>query len=157
MKVKLLKRGIEGYEPMMPMRATKGSAGFDLRVPCDTVCKSGRQIIPLGFEMELDWGYEAEVKPRSGFSVNGFEGSPTGGSGELKRYNADVEIGTIDCDYRDECGVIVINHGEPFIIPKHTRIAQMVIRSVYMGELTQTEELDKTIDRGGGIGHTGTR
>ena len=59
---------------ILPKKATEGSAAYDLYVPEDVIIKPGRQIIPLGFAMEMEPGYEALVDPRSGFSSKGMEG-----------------------------------------------------------------------------------
>ena len=43
--------------------------------------------------------------------------------------------GTIDCDYRGEVKVLLINHGEaPFTIERGMRIAQMVDCPIYASE-----------------------
>ena len=42
---------------VLPKKATEGSAAYDLYVPEDTIIKPGRQIIPLGFAMEMQLGY----------------------------------------------------------------------------------------------------
>lgn len=59
---------------ILPKKATEGSAAYDLYVPEDVIIKPGRQIIPLGFAMEMESGHEAQVEPRSGFSSKGMEG-----------------------------------------------------------------------------------
>ena len=59
---------------VLPKKATEGSAAYDLYTPEDVIIKPGRQIIPLGFAMELGPGYEALIDPRSGFSFMGMEG-----------------------------------------------------------------------------------
>lgn len=59
---------------LLPKKATEGSAAYDLYVPEDVIIESGRQIIPLGFAMEMEIGYQALVEPRSGFSSKGMEG-----------------------------------------------------------------------------------
>ena len=59
---------------VLPKKATEGSAAYDLYTAEDIVIKPGRQIIPLGFAMEMEPEYEALVGPRSGFSSKGMEG-----------------------------------------------------------------------------------
>lgn len=59
---------------VLPKKATDGSAAYDLYVPRDIIIKPGRQVIPLGFAMEMEPGHEALVDPRSGFSSKGMEG-----------------------------------------------------------------------------------
>lgn len=71
MKVKF-KKLHEGA--VLPKKATAGSAAYDLYMPVDVIIKPGRQIIPLGFAMEMEEGCEALVDPRSGFSSKGMEG-----------------------------------------------------------------------------------
>lgn len=59
---------------VIPEKATAGSAADDLYAPEDVIIKPGRHVIPLGFAMEMEEGYEALVDPRSGFSLKGMEG-----------------------------------------------------------------------------------
>ncbi len=74
------------------------------------------------------------------------------------RINADVLFGTIDETYRGNVGVIVkSNEPEEYIIPKGSRIAQMVISQCYMGKLEQSEELSETERGEQGFGHSGVK
>ena len=60
--------------------------------------------------------------------------------------------------YRGEVRVILINHGkQPFVIEKHMRIAQMVIKLVLKVNVIEVNELSKTERGGGGFGSTGTK
>lgn len=68
-KFKKLKEGAR-----LPEKATAGSAAYDLYVPEDFIIEPGREVIPLGFAMEMEPGYEALIDPRSGFSCKGMEG-----------------------------------------------------------------------------------
>lgn len=61
-------------DAVLPVRKTDGAIGFDLAVPCDICIEHKRQIIPLGFALELPKGIEAKVEPRSGFSSKGIKG-----------------------------------------------------------------------------------
>lgn len=155
-------------EAIMPKRATEGSVAYDVFVPEDTVVKKGRQVIPLGFAIELpNCNYEAKIEPRSGFSSKGMEGYERrivheGVSKRMEyiavqpdRFNADVLVGKIDSDYRGEVGVIIKNDDDrEFIIEAGTRIAQMTFYNVPETVLTEVEELTET-DRKGGFGSTG--
>ena len=71
MKVKF-KKLHEGAR--LPEKATEGSAAYDIYVAEDVIIEPGRQMIPLGFAIEMEPGYEALVDPRSGFSSKGMEG-----------------------------------------------------------------------------------
>ena len=104
-----------------------------------------RRLIPTGIYIALPMGYEAQVRPRSGLALkHGISVCNT--------------PGTVDCDYRNEIGVILINLGqEDFIVNDGERIAQMVIAKYERTEWEPVDELDET-ERGlGGYGHTGVK
>jgi dUTP pyrophosphatase len=152
MKIKFLSEGAQ-----MPTKADSGAAGYDLYVPKDTRLFPGRNIIPLDFAIQLEHGYEATIRPRSGFSAKGFE-CMTIHDDSTVRINADVLLGTIDETYRGNVGVIVkSNEPEEYIIPKGSRIAQMVISQCYMGKLERSEELSETKRGEQGFGHSGVK
>lgn len=152
MKIKFLSEGAQ-----MPTKADSGAAGYDLYVPKDTRLFPGRNIIPLDFAIQLEHGYEATIRPRSGFSAKGFE-CMTIHDDSTVRINADVLLGTIDETYRGNVGVIVkSNEPEEYIIPKGSRIAQMVISQCYMGKLERSEELSETERGEKGFGHSGVK
>jgi dUTP pyrophosphatase len=138
----------EGLEP--PTYGTHGAAGMDLRaaVPEDapmTLEPGARALVPTGFAIAVPAGFEAQVRPRSGLALKA----------GITCLNAP---GTIDCDYRGEVGVILINHGrEPFIIRRGDRIAQMVVARYERVEWQEVENLDDTIRGAGGFGSTGGR
>ena len=163
---------------ILPKRATEGAVAYDVFVPQDTVVKKGRQVIPLGFAIELpNCNYEAKIEPRSGFSSKGMEGYErrivyehvfdtrlVGGvskkmveyiAAQPDRFNADVLVGKIDSDYRGEVGVIIKSDDDKeFIIKAGTRIAQMTFYNVPETVFTEVEELTET-GRKGGFGSTG--
>lgn len=155
MKLKVL-----NTNAIIPMRAREGDAGLDLSCPQDTVVKPGRQVIFTNLAIELPYGYEATVRPRSGFSLKGMEGylfADTNMERPL-RFDADVLLGTIDENYRGNIGVIIkSNEKMPFIIKRGTRIAQLVVSVVANRiDIDVVSEISET-DRGdGGFGHSGT-
>lgn len=59
---------------LKPTKGTERSAAYDLYVQEDVVIKQGRQVIPMGFAIELDPNTAAEIHPRSGFASKGMEG-----------------------------------------------------------------------------------
>ena len=62
----------------------------------------------------------------------------------------------MDCVYRGEVGVILINHGEePFVIKRGERIAQLVIARCEQAAMAEVETLDETARWAGGFGSTG--
>lgn len=156
---------------IMPMRADNYSVGYDLFMPEDTIIRHGRQVIPMNVCLGLPKGLEAQIRPRSGFSSKGIEGTEVFTKFDLfinkfldmlclhripetKRFDADVLLGTIDHGYHDSIGVTIHNRDVPFMIRKGTRIAQMVFSEYNKVYFRVVEEL-KGYDRGGGFGHTG--
>lgn len=134
-----------------PTRHSEEAAGFDLHayLPGGKVGipPGGRKLVPCGFAMQLDPGYEGQVRPRSGLAV---------GQG-ITVINSP---GTIDSDYRGEVQVGLINLGATtYILEPGTRIAQLVVAAVPRATvvvLEEDEELDPTERGGGGFGSTGT-
>jgi dUTP pyrophosphatase len=132
----------------LPCYESEGSSGMDIRacVKDDVILQPGQiKLIPTGLAVSIPFGYEAQMRPRSGLSLKhgiGFVNSP----------------GTIDSDYRGEIGIIMINWGEsPFTIRRGDRIAQMIISKVCRADIAEEKMLDDTLRGGGGFGHSGVR
>ncbi len=129
-----------------PEYATEGASGMDLRAyllePL-TLQPMERMLVPTGLYIEIPVGYEGQVRARSGLAIKH-------GIGLVN------SIGTIDCDYRGELRVPMINFGqEPFTINDGDRIAQLVIAKYEKVDVVPASSLSDT-DRGvGGFGHTG--
>jgi len=128
----------------LPSRQTPQSAGLDLHAKIDATIKKGeRVLVPTGIRIALPFGYEAQIRPRSGLALKH----------GISMVNAP---GTIDADYRGEVGVILINFGnEDFHINCGDRIAQMIIAKVEMIEFEEVTDLPDTIRGAGGYGSTG--
>jgi len=119
---------------------------MDLRANLDgplTMQPFERRLIPTGLFIELPYGFEAQVRPRSGLSIKR----------GLTCVNA---VGTIDSDYRGELRVPLINLSqEPQEIADGERIAQLILAKHGIVAWEQVDELSDT-DRGsGGFGSTG--
>jgi dUTP pyrophosphatase len=119
---------------------------MDLRAAEPATLKPGQRcLMPTGLAIALPEGYEAQVRPRSGLAVKH----------GVTVLNAP---GTIDCDYRGEVKVPLINHGESvFVIARGDRIAQMVVAPVTRIAWTETASLDETERGAGGFGSSGRR
>ncbi|MCQ2379462.1 MAG: dUTP diphosphatase [Victivallaceae bacterium] len=134
----------EGCEDLFPSKAHPSDAAYDIKASVDITVPVGiSTLVPTGMKMEIPFGYEAQVRPRSGLALKHgvtLTNSP----------------GTIDAGYRGEVGLIVINHGqEPFEIRRGDRVAQMVIAKLAECELVAANELGDS-DRGyGGFGSSG--
>lgn len=138
----------------LPTYSTEYSAGMDLRANLKddkgndeiiSIAPGKRVLIPTGLYIQLPYGYEAQIRPRSGLAV---------------KYGITVlnTPGTIDADYRGEIGVCLINHGnDTFDVYHGDRIAQIVFAKVEQAALVKVSELTNTKRGDGGFGHTGIK
>lgn len=130
----------------IPRYATPQASGVDLYAALETsvtISTGAWRLISTGIRIAVPFGYEAQIRPRSGLAL---------------KYGITLlnTPGTIDSDYRGIVGVILINHGEePFTIRRGDRIAQMVITPVARLEFAQVDYLRSTERGGGGFGSTG--
>ena len=132
----------------LPAYETIASAGLDVRAFIEdsiTLKPFERKLVKTGLFLEIPVGYEAQVRPRSGFALkNGVTvlNSP----------------GTIDADYRGEVGVILINLSQENVeIHTGDRIAQLVFAKVEQAEWNEVETLSETERGHGGFGSTGKK
>ncbi len=111
-----------------PQKQTSGSSGYDLFAAQKCVLEPGKvQVIKLGFIIEIPLGYEAQIRSRSGLAMKN----------QLFVLNSP---GTIDSDYRQEVGCLLMNLGNnSFEIEMHMRIAQMIFAKV---ESVEFENVD---------------
>jgi len=131
----------------LPSYATEGSAGLDIRYhgrhPI-LLEPNERKLIPTGIFIAVPEGYEIQVRPRSGLALK--EGITVLNS-----------PGTIDSDYRQEVGVILINHSaKVFMVEPGMRVAQLVLQKVELVCWELVNELPTT-ERKGGFGSTGLK
>lgn len=130
----------------LPAHATKFSAGVDLLAALEKNVEmepGARAVIPSAIAVALPFGYEAQVRPRSGLAA---------------KHGVTVlnSPGTIDADYRGEIKVILINLGdETFTIERGMRIAQMVVSPVNMVAWSEVESLPESARAENGFGSTG--
>ena len=128
----------------LPRYATPGAAGMDIVAAEDlTLAPGARYAVATGFAIAIPAGYEVQVRPRSGLA--------------LKHGITCLNTpGTIDCDYRGEVKIILVNLGDaPFAVVRGERIAQLVPAPVLRAQLTEVEALDDTARGHGGFGSTG--
>jgi len=134
------------HNKYLPEYQTDGAAGMDLCAAIEEpiLLKSlERKLIPTGLKIELEHGFEAQVRPRSGISIKH----------EISLGNC---VGTFDEDYRGEVCVPVINlSNEEYTIQPNERIAQMVIAKVERAKIEVVTSLSETARATGGFGSTG--
>ena len=134
------------HNKILPEYKTEGAAGMDL---CAAISEPielkplERKLIPTGLKIELEHGYEAQVRLRLVLS------SKHG----ITLINC---LGTIDEDYRGEVCVPIVNiSNEAYTIQPDERIAQMVIARAEQAKIEVVTELTDTERGEGGFGSTG--
>lgn len=128
---------------LTPERQYPDDAGFDLKCAIDSIIIDPHQsaLIPTGVYMAIPYGYEGQIRPRSGHAV---------------KHGLIVGADTIDAGYRGEIQVHLLNTTKfPVTIKYGERIAQIVISPVFTGELIQAPSLPTSERGSGGFGSTG--
>lgn len=131
---------------VIPEYKTDGASGMDLssteRV---TLMPFERKLVPTGLAIQLEQGFEAQLRPRSGTSIKH----------GLTLINC---VGTIDSDYTGEIFIPMINlSSTPYTIEIGERVAQMVIARYTSVGVKIVDELDETERGSGAFGSTGTK
>lgn len=134
------------HNRFVPEYKTEGAAGMDLCAAIEkpiTLKPLERALVPTGLKIELEHGYEAQIRPRSGLSIKH----------GITLINC---VGTIDEDYRGEVFIPVVNlSNETYTIEPDERVAQMIIARVEQAKIKVTTELSETVRGAGGFGSTG--
>ncbi|HVF74272.1 MAG TPA: dUTP diphosphatase [Acidimicrobiales bacterium] len=130
----------------LPAYAHPGDAGADLVARESVVLEpgGGRALVPTGVAVALPDGYAGFIQPRSGLAL---------------RHGVTClnTPGLIDCGYRDELKVILVNTDPtaPYKVQRGDRIAQLVIQRVEAAAFTDVDELPPATRDTGGFGSTG--
>lgn len=134
-------------ETFLPQYGTEHAAGADVFacIAEDVVIAPGESaLVPTGIKVAIPFGYEIQVRPRSGLALKH----------QITVLNTP---GTIDADYRGEVNVILINHGKnPFVVTPRMRIAQLILAPYTQAKFALAESLSETARGVNGFGHTGT-
>jgi dUTP pyrophosphatase len=103
-----------------------------------------RILIDTGIKATVGYGYEIQVRSRSGLA--------------LKRgLIVSNGVGTIDTGYKNNIGVILTNtNNDPIKITLNEKIAQLVVKEVVMSEVEVVDELSDTERGENGFGSTGS-
>ena len=125
-----------------PTRATAGAAGLDLYADeTMTIPEYRRAWVSTGIAVAVAPGYCGLVWPRSGLAGKGL----------------DTSAGVIDCDYRGELKVLLVNGShERKTVHAGDRIAQLLIVPVGMPNVVEVDALPPTERGENGFGSTGT-
>lgn len=126
---------------IMPERANSTDSGLDMYTSEEiTIPANGTKIVPTDIAINLPYGFEAQVRPRSGVSV------------ETKLR---VAFGTIDQTYNKPIGIIVDNiSDESITVYAGKRLAQLVIVPISYMQAKKVSDFSSNTNRGG-FGSTG--
>lgn len=178
----------ETFDPT-PVRKTPGSSGYDLRYcpaagvkvidlrPTGSLANPGFSVdakgvitiytgstvlLPTGIAVAIPANFEAQVRPRSGLSCQGFTigNSP----GTVDSDYRTVELARTSLGVKPEIGPAEIkvllrwNGATPEVIKPGDRIAQLVFAEVQTAdfELVEPSDWQHTTERKGGFGSTGS-
>ena len=124
----------------IPVRATEGSAGYDVFAYNDKLIpKHSVGRVCTGIRIEIPSGMYAEFKTRSSYVLK----------------NLTVEGGVIDSDYRGLLYVSIRNHNDiDYHVRRDEKIAQLIFLKCYYPDFNKVEELSKTVRGEGGFGST---
>ena len=146
MQARIRIKRVGAVEVPLPKYQTSGAAGMDLCAALSEPLElrpGQRQLIPTGLCLEIEPGFEGQVRPRSGLAL---------------RHGLTVlnTPGTVDADYRGEVGILLINHGPSAVeIKPLERIAQLVIAPVVSVQVELCTVLSDSSRDTGGYGSTG--
>lgn len=129
-------------EAKIPIFAKTGDAGMDVYSNAEMTIMPGEiTAIPTGVKMELPEGYAALVWDKSGIALK--NGIKTMG-------------GVLDAGFRGEVKIIMTNLSkDSFFIPKHTKVAQILIQKVECPKIEITEVLSESERGESAFGSTG--
>jgi dUTP pyrophosphatase len=130
----------------LPTYAHDGDAGADLRAreAVTLAPGGGRALVPTGVAVALPRGTAGFIQPRSGLALH-------------HGVTCLNTPGLIDCGYRDELRVILVNLDpvEAFTVERGDRIAQLVVQRVESADFVEVEELPPASRGPQGFGSTG--
>jgi dUTP pyrophosphatase len=133
------------YDDVEPISYTHpGDAGLDLRSHEEMVLAPGvRHCFKTGIALEIPEGFVGLIWDRSGLSLK--EGIKTLG-------------GVVDCGYRGEIGVTLLNTSDKDVkIEKNDRVAQILIQKVEQVNLIEVDKLSSSQRGEGGFGGSGKK
>lgn len=134
-------------EAVLPVRATEGSAGYDL-----CACLKEEQVILPGETVMIGTGIAIGI-PSPDCAAFLYARSGLASKNGIAPANC---VGVVDSDYRGEIKVPLRNWGSQLFVVHHgDRIAQMVLAPVYLPVLEEVSQLDGTKRGQGGFGSSG--
>lgn len=132
----------------IPTRGSSEAAGYDLYADIEKdieIRPHTTEKIGTGIALAIPNGYFGGLIARSGLATK-------------QGLRISQGLACVDADYRGEIFVPIHNDtDETQVIPKGTRIAQLVVIPFLPLDFTQVDKLDDTQRGSGGFGSTGTK
>lgn len=127
-----------------PAYAHKGDSGMDLYAAEECLLKPmERKLIATGIKIAIPYGYEAQIRPKSGLAAEH----------GISHANC---VGTIDASYRGEIKIPMINlSNTAYKIEKGKKIGQIVFAKVEQAIFEEVQDLGETTRNEDGFGSTG--
>lgn len=138
-KVKVKKRKDDA---VIPHYVHEGDAGMDIYSCENAIIRAGeRKLVSTGICLEIPKGYVALVWDKSGLA---------------SKCGIKTMAGVVDCSYRGEVGIMLLNTSEEdYQVRKGEKIAQILIQPIAEAEIEEVQELSDTKRGDGGFGSTG--
>lgn len=110
-------------------------------IPYIVLDPGARAKIPTGIMLDVPYGYEVQIRPRSGLTL---------------KEGVMAALGTGDASYKNEYFVTLFNLGlEPVVIEHSERIAQLVFKKVEEIEWVEVDDVGESERGTNGHGSTG--
>jgi dUTP pyrophosphatase len=155
----MLEQQIKDYKPKVgisfvnksdnpdPFYNYGSDSGFDLLSNSEvTIPSKSRTVVPTGLYFDIPYGYEIQVRSKSGLALN-------------KGISVLNSPGTVDSGYNGEIRVILMNNSTMDItIHKGMKVAQAVLAPVLNGDsvnLNKVNEINEKDRNANGFGSTG--
>jgi dCMP deaminase len=131
-------------EAIIPRYEHEGDAGMDLFSTEDYTLRPGeRCLVSTGLAFEIPHGTELQIRPRSGLALK-------------KGISIVNSPATLDCGYRGELGIVLINHGmEDFGVRRGDKIAQAILNRIEVAEIEESDMLSESERGDRGFGSSG--
>ena len=125
----------------VPHPGTQHAAGMDITtVETFDIPTHGQYLAQTGLAFDIPKGHYGRIAPRSGLATKGVH----------------VGAGVVDCDYRGEVKVLLLNYNDqPFAITKGDRIAQLILEKCTTPKIQMVDNLSQTERGTQGFGSTG--
>ena len=142
-------------DAQLPVRATDGSAGVDLKaylydeevnekVTKIVIQPNQKAKIHTGLAFQLPYNTAMLLLPRSSMGIK-------------KGLILQNTVGLLDCDYTGECMIFVKNIGDELVeIENGERLVQALIVPYVKPKYVEVNELDETERGAGGFGSSGS-